>query len=56
MGVAPADAASQLGHSPQVFLNTYSEFIVEYATRQDFSRFEPSTAQIPHQTAPGDDK
>ena len=50
MGVAPADAASQLGHSVQVFLDTYSEFIVEYSGRQDFSRFEPSTAQTPHQT------
>jgi integrase len=46
MGVAAADAASQLGHSVQVFLNTYSEFIVEYADRQDFSRFESTTAQV----------
>lgn len=44
LGVTPADAASQLGHSVQVFLDVYSEFIVEYADRQDFSRFEP-TAQ-----------
>jgi len=56
MGVTPADAASQLGHSVQVFLNTYSEFIVEYAGKQDFSRFEPATAQIPNNRADGIDK
>lgn len=48
IGVAPADAAQQLGHSVQVFLDTYSEFIVEYSGNQDFSRFE-STAQVPLQ-------
>jgi len=42
MGINPADAASQLGHGVQVFLNTYSEFIVEYSDRQDLSRFEPT--------------
>jgi|TARA_R110000782_G_C14779489_1_gene409813 integrase len=41
MGIGAADAASQLGHSAQVFLNTYSEFIIEYSDQQDFSRFEP---------------
>ena len=47
-GIAPADAANQLGHSVQVFLDTYSEFIIEYSDRQDFSRFESPTAQAPH--------
>lgn len=55
LGVAPADAASQLGHSVQVFLETYSEFILEYADRQDFSRFEPA-AQIPNKDSSGADK
>lgn len=44
MGVSPADAANQLGHSVQVFLSIYSEFMVEYSERQDFSRFEPDTS------------
>jgi hypothetical protein len=48
MGVHPADAAGQMGHSVQVFLDTYSEFIVEYAEKQDLSRFEPPTTQTPH--------
>ncbi len=51
MGVAPADAASQLGHSIQVFLNTYSEFMVEYSGRQDFARFESPPTETPHKGA-----
>lgn len=47
MGVAPADAASQLGHSVQVFFDTYSEFIAEYSDRQDFSRFEKTSHNLP---------
>lgn len=31
IGVVPAAAAKQLGHSVQMFLDTYSEFIEEYA-------------------------
>lgn len=41
IGISPPDAAMQLGHSVQMFLETYSEFIVEYADKQDLSRFEP---------------
>ena len=47
MGLSPADASNQLGHSVQVFLGTYSEFMIEYSGQQDFSRFEPSTSQKP---------
>lgn len=39
-GVSPAEAASQLGHSPQMFLEIYSEFIEDYARRKDYSQFE----------------
>ena len=31
-GVSIPLAAKQLGHSPAMFLNTYSEFIEEYST------------------------
>ena len=41
MGILAPDAAVQLGHSTAVFLNTYSEFINEYAANQDPRRFEP---------------
>jgi integrase len=51
MGVPAADAAQQMGHSVQMFLNTYSEFIVEYAGRQDFSRFEQPTERDTAQEA-----
>jgi integrase len=40
IGIAPADAAKQLGHSVEMFLRTYSEFIEMYAQRQDKARFE----------------
>jgi len=40
MGINPADAALQLGHSTEMFLRTYSEFMVEYAAQKDNSRFE----------------
>lgn len=40
IGINPADAASQLGHSTEMFLRTYSEFIQEYAKDQSFDRFE----------------
>lgn len=39
-GVNPAEAAKQLGHSVQVFLDTYSEVIEEWTGHQDLSRFE----------------
>ena len=47
LGIGPADAANQLGHSVEMFLRTYSEFIEEYAANQDKSRFEPATDKIP---------
>lgn len=40
-GVLPPLAAKQLGHSTAVFLNTYAEWIDEYASDKDFSQFEP---------------
>lgn len=43
-GADIAKAARQLGHSVQVFLTTYSEFIEEYA-EQDMSAFESHTAK-----------
>jgi integrase len=39
IGVEPAKAAAQLGHSVQMFLNIYSEFIDEFS-KQDDSIFE----------------
>ena len=41
MGLLAPDAAVNMGHSTAVFLNTYSEFINEYAANQDPRRFEP---------------
>lgn len=35
MGIEPARAASQLGHSLEMFYRTYSEFIEEYANSDD---------------------
>ena len=40
-GILPPDAAKQMGHSTEVFLNTYSEMIEEYTANQNLSRFEP---------------
>lgn len=42
-GVEPADAARQLGHSVEMFLRTYSEWIEEYTRDRDKSRFEGVT-------------
>jgi len=39
-GITPADAAKQLGHSPEMFLRIYSEFIEQYSRNQDRTRFE----------------
>ena len=44
LGNDPADAAKQMGHSVQMFLTIYSEFIEEYAKNRDKSRFEPAQA------------
>ena len=46
IGIAPAEAAKQLGHSLQMFLATYSEFIDEYCSEQDPLRFEGIAPQI----------
>lgn len=45
MGINPADAAKQLGHSTEIFLRTYSEFMESYAGASDYSRFEPATGE-----------
>lgn len=39
-GVNHAEAAQQLGHSVQMFLGLYSEWIDEYAGRRDYSHLE----------------
>ena len=40
IGIEPADAAKQLGHSVEMFLRIYSEYIEEYSRNRDMSRFE----------------
>lgn len=50
-GVSPAEAAYELGHSTDMFLNKYSEFIEEYRGERDKSGFEsntPSATPKPH--------
>lgn len=50
-GVNPAEAANELGHSTDMFLNKYSEFIKEYQGDRDKRGFEsntPSATPIPH--------
>lgn len=39
-GVDPAKAAAELGHSTEMFLRTYSEFIDEYCKDRDTSKLE----------------
>jgi hypothetical protein len=39
-GIDPADAANQLGHSAEMFLRVYSEWIDGYAKNKDKSRFD----------------
>jgi integrase len=46
-GVDPAEAAKQLGHSVELFLRTYSEWIEAYSKGQDKSRFEGFTDEKP---------
>lgn len=41
-GIEIADSARQMGHSVEMFLRTYSEFIEEYAKDKDRSRFDIS--------------
>jgi len=40
IGIDASDAAKQLGHSKEMFLRTYSEWIDEYATNLDPDRFD----------------
>lgn len=40
LGVEPAEAAKQLGHTYDMFVNTYSEFIEEYCKEADPERFQ----------------
>ncbi len=40
IGIAPGDAAKQLGHSLEMFYRVYAEWIEDYADATDFSRFE----------------
>ncbi|NCU02273.1 site-specific integrase [Candidatus Macondimonas diazotrophica] len=39
-GVEPGDAAKQLGHTVEMFLRTYSEWIEEYQQNRDKARFD----------------
>lgn len=41
MGIDAADAAAQMGHSPEIFLRTYAEFMEDRARLRDKSRFDP---------------
>lgn len=45
MGIDPADAAQQLGHSPEMFLRTYAEFMEDRAKNKDRRRFDPGHRQ-----------
>jgi integrase len=50
-GVSPAEAAKQLGHSLEMFIRTYAEFIEEFSSNQDDSRFEglqPAAKLLPN--------
>lgn len=40
IGIQPADAAKQLGHSVEMFLRTYARWIEEFSNSQDKARFE----------------
>lgn len=41
-----AEAASQMGHSVQMFLNTYSEFIKEYSDDKGYSHLEGVSPEL----------
>lgn len=45
-GVSSAEAASQLGHSLQMFLNTYSEWLEDYSMLSNLDRFEGCSVAI----------
>lgn len=44
-GVNPADAAKQLGHSVEMFMRTYADWVEQYAGELDPARFEGVTAE-----------
>lgn len=52
-GVSPAEGAQELGHSVQMFLQTYSEFIEEYRGARDYSRLEGLSHTFTTQTVNG---
>ncbi|MEM9759661.1 MAG: tyrosine-type recombinase/integrase [Pseudomonadota bacterium] len=47
-GVDPADAAKQLGHSPEMFLRVYAEWVEKFRKDLEPTRFEGVTAEIRH--------
>lgn len=46
-GVGAAEGAYELGHSVQMFLEIYSEFMDEYRAVRDWSRFESAGTRLP---------
>ena len=44
-GVNPADAAKQLGHSLEMFIRTYADWVEAFAGDLDPTRFEGVTAE-----------
>lgn len=44
-GVNPADAAKQMGHSLEMFVRIYAEWVEQFAGGLDASRFEGATAE-----------
>lgn len=46
-GVDPGDAAKQMGHSVEMFLRTYSEWIEEFSAAKDKRRFEGYRRESP---------
>jgi integrase len=49
-GIEPGDAAKQLGHSLEMFLRTYSEWIDEYAKNRNRQRFNTEQPPNKHRT------
>lgn len=46
IGIEPAEAAKQLGHSLEMFFRIYAEWIEEFTKHKDWSRFEATTDKI----------
>jgi hypothetical protein len=55
MGVIPAEAADQLGHSVEMFLRTYSEYMKEYSDSKGNEKLQgaplKSKAQLRHKVS-----